>query len=64
MRMWPASSSSVRLRSVVLPAPGDDIRLTVRTPALARSRRFSSATRSFSETMSSSTATRDVPVAA
>ena len=42
------SSVSVRLSSVVLPAPGDDMRFTARTPALAKARLLASATRSFS----------------
>ena len=54
----------VRLSSVVLPAPGDDIRLTVTTPAAAKSARFASAIRSFSARMVSSTATRSLPVSA
>ena len=56
------SAVMVAFRSVVLPAPGEDIRLTVVTPARAKSARLRSATRSFSSRMLSSTATRSAPV--
>jgi hypothetical protein len=56
------SAAMVAFRSVVLPAPGEDIRLTVVTPARAKSARLRSATRSFSSRMLSSTATRSAPV--
>ncbi len=52
----------VRRSNVVFPAPGDDMRLTVTTPASSKSARFESAVRSFSARMVSRTATRSVPV--
>ena len=56
------SVASVRFSSAVLPAPGEDITLTAHTPCATRSARLASATRSFSERIDSSTATRDTPV--
>ena len=55
---------NVRLSNVVLPAPGEDMRFTVRTPARANASRLASATRSFSERRFSRISTRTVPVAA
>jgi len=43
----PASSRAVRSSSVVLPAPGELIRLTARTPRSCSQSRFSWASRSF-----------------
>ena len=48
--------------SVVLPAPGEDIRFTQRTPAASSRARFSAAARSFSPKMRSRTITRSTPV--
>ena len=62
MRTCSPRATMVRLNSVVLPAPGPDMRLTARTPAAANAARLPSATRSFSDRIFSSTATRDTPV--
>ena len=58
----PASSSSVDARMVVLPDPGELIRLTVRIPLLSKAARLASASRSFSAKIDSSTSMRCAPV--
>ena len=55
--------ANVRLSRVVLPAPGDDMRLTLTTPAWAKSCRLDAAIRSFSERIRSKISTLAVPVA-
>jgi hypothetical protein len=56
------SEEIVRFSSVVFPAPGEDMRLTVVIPVRAKSARFIAAIRSFSARIDSSTMTRSLPV--
>ncbi len=56
------SLSKVFRSSVVLPAPGEDIRFTAQTPDASSRRSFSSATRSFSDSRFSRIVTLVCPV--
>ena len=62
MRTRRASRDSVSRSSVVLPAPGEDMRLTARTPLAANVARLAAAVLSFSPKIRSSTSTRSAPV--
>ena len=62
MRSCPASRDRVSRSSVVLPAPGEDIRFTTRTPAAANCARLAAAVLSFSSKIASRTSTRSPPV--